>query len=93
MKVKVQGWSRNCGWKELVRSKLQRLKIPPHWQGDLYAGKPRLEYSFRNGRIEGVKFSSDARLRLSGNYLLEISLTREDIAHLHLIMSNHPQQG
>jgi hypothetical protein len=80
MRIMVRGWGRNQGEKELMNADLRDAEEPA---GHYIRGKTYFKVvnpDYRN--MTKVRISTDTELRLGGNYLLQVELSRKDIARL-----------
>jgi hypothetical protein len=80
MRIIVRGWGRNQGETTIMSAALANAESP----GDTYQRDKvykTVEYP-EHPRLTKVRVSTGAELRLGGNYLLHVELTRKEIAQL-----------
>jgi hypothetical protein len=81
MRIVVRGWGRDQGEKEIMNAPLGDAEEGP---SDRYTrGKIYLNVQYPHIRhMAKVRVSTSAELRLGGNYLLHVELSRKEIAQL-----------
>jgi hypothetical protein len=78
MRIMVRGWGRDQGEKELMNASLADAET-----ADTYTwGKTYLRIDHPDSRWTKVRVTTSTELRLGGSYLLNIELSREEIAQL-----------
>ena len=81
MRISVRGWGRDQGETQVMKASLSNAE-----KGDVsrYArGETYLEvYPHRAPYMTAARISTSTALRLGGNYLLHVELSREDIEQL-----------
>ena len=80
MRITVRGWRRDQGETEIMSAPLGSAETPEgsYSHGKLYK---KVEYP-ENERLTKVRISTSAEVRLGGNYLLHVELSRSEIAEL-----------
>lgn len=80
MHIKVRGWGRDQGETTIMKAALADAERP---EGSYSRGKLYKEVEYpENKRLTKVRISTSAELRLGGNYLLHVELSRSEIAQL-----------
>jgi hypothetical protein len=80
MRIKVRGWGRDQGEKVLMDAALSEAGEPrdnSYSRGELY-----LQIDYKDSRLSKARVSTSADLRLGGSYLLQVELSRHEIAQL-----------
>jgi hypothetical protein len=80
MRITVRGWGRDQGETTIMSAALSDAETPDgsYSRGKLYK---KVEYP-ENKRSTKARISTSAELRLGGNYLLHVELSRSEIAQL-----------
>jgi hypothetical protein len=80
MHITVRGWSRDVGKTEIINVAVADAEAPPERlsQGKLYKSLDHLD----NKRFTKVRLYGSAELRLGGTYLVQLELSRKEIAEL-----------
>ena len=80
MRITVRGWGRDQGETTIMSAALSDAETPEdsYSRGKLYT---KVEYP-ENKRLTKVRISTSAEVRLGGNYLLHVELSRSEIAQL-----------
>jgi hypothetical protein len=80
MRITVRGWGRDQGETTIMSAALADAESPggTYSRGKLYK---KVEYP-ENRRLTKVRISTSAEVRLGGNYLLHVELSRREIAQL-----------
>jgi len=80
MRITVRGWARDLGETEIVNAALADAETPPDRlsQGKLYKRLDQPE----NKRFTKVRLFTSSDLRLGGTYLVQLELSRKEIAEL-----------
>jgi hypothetical protein len=80
MHITVRGWGRDQGETTIMSAALADAESPAgtYSRGKLYK---TVEYP-ENKRLTKVRISTSAEVRLGGNYLLHVELSRSEIAQL-----------
>jgi hypothetical protein len=83
MRIMVSGWGRNVGKTEIMNAAIGE-SYPEPQPGDRYArGNTYLKVLYpENRRLTKVRVSTSTEVRLGGTYLLEVELSRNEIAQL-----------
>lgn len=86
MRVRVRGWDRNHGWRELARVPVRSARQVGHgWR--MSANEVIIERSpspahETGGGATHIYFKAEVLPALNGNYMFGISLTKYDVARL-----------
>ncbi|MES2442637.1 MAG: hypothetical protein V4574_07380 [Pseudomonadota bacterium] len=77
MKVEVRGYSRDCGWTKVVRADVASTRMPAtkKWVKGDGANSMRYDDHF-------LFRKSPVRLTLSGRYIIDVEITKEEIKNL-----------
>ena len=80
MRITVRGWGRDQGETTIMSAALAGAETPEgkYSRGKLYK---KVEYP-EHRRLTKVRISTSAEVRLGGNYLLHVELSRSEIAQL-----------
>jgi len=80
MRITVRGWGRDQGETTIMSAALADAESPPdtYSRGKLYK---TVDYP-KSRSLTTVRISTSAELRLGGNYLLHVELSRSEIAQL-----------
>jgi hypothetical protein len=80
MDIKVRGWGRNSGETMIMSARLSDAETP---EGNLSYGKLyRKVLNPEHKRMTKVRISTSTEVRLGGSYLLNVELSRKEIAQL-----------
>lgn len=80
MDIKVRGWGRNSGETTIMSARLSDAETP---EGNLSYGKLyRKVLHPEDKRLTKVRISTSTEVRLGGSYLLNVELSRKEIAQL-----------
>jgi hypothetical protein len=81
MRIKVRGWGRDVGETQIMSAALEDAEKGPtnrYSKGKTYLRVDHPEVPF----LTKVRVSTSAELRLGGSYLLQVELSRREIAQL-----------
>jgi|SRR5215813_8009007 len=81
MRIIVRGWGRDQGEREIMNASLEDAEVETG--GNYTRGSTYLHVEYEDiPRMTKVRISTSTELRLGGSYLLQIQLSRNEIAQL-----------